>query len=72
MPRAKLTFRQRDVTAAVKAVEAAGHRVERVDIAPDGRISVIVVIAARLAKDANAQTNEWDELLDEDPTALPP
>jgi hypothetical protein len=69
MPRAKLTFRQRDVTAAVKAVEAAGHVVERVEIAPDGRI---VVIATKLATDANAQTNEWDEVLDEDPAALRP
>jgi hypothetical protein len=67
MPRAKLTFRQRDVTAAVKAVEAAGHIIERVEIASDGRISVIVT---KLAK-GSARTNEWDEVL-EDPPALRP
>jgi hypothetical protein len=43
MPRAKLTFRRRDVTAAVKAFEAAGHVVGRVEIAPDGSISVIAI-----------------------------
>ena len=41
MSRTKANFRQRDVTAAVKAVEAAGHAVKRVEITPDGRILVI-------------------------------
>jgi hypothetical protein len=42
MARVRLTFRQRDVTAAIKAVEAAGHVVARVEIAQDGKIIVVL------------------------------
>ena len=34
-------FRQADVSRAVKAAQGAGLRIGRVDIAPDGRISII-------------------------------
>jgi hypothetical protein len=63
MPRAKLTFRQRDVTAAVKAIVASGHAVERVEITPDGRI---VVIVAKSGEDVS-RANEWDAILEEPP-----
>lgn len=43
MARVRLTFRQRDVTAAIKAVERAGHKVARVEIGQDGRIVVALV-----------------------------
>lgn len=36
MARDRLTFRQRDVTAAIKAVEAAGKSVARVVVRKDG------------------------------------
>ena len=69
MARAKLTFRQRDVTAAIRAMEAAGHAVDRVEISPDGRI---VVIPVKSGKDAAAvDINEWDADL-EDQAALHP
>lgn len=42
MARAPLTFRQRDITAAIKAVAAAGHTVARVEITKDGRILIEV------------------------------
>jgi hypothetical protein len=54
------TFRQRDVTAAIKAVEAAGHGVARVEIGRDGRI---IVFPARTDEDHPPSSNEWDEAL---------
>jgi len=42
MSRGPATFRQRDVTAAVKAVVAAGCPVMRVRIGKDGEITVEV------------------------------
>ena len=60
MPRGPSTFRQRDVTAAVKAVEAAGHKIARVEIGRDGRI---IVFPARTDEDHPASSNEWDKVL---------
>jgi hypothetical protein len=37
------TFRQTDVTRAIKAVEAAGREVRRVDIGRDGTIRLVMV-----------------------------
>ena len=41
MARRKSLFRQQDATRAVRAVHAAGLEVQRVEIAPDGRITII-------------------------------
>jgi hypothetical protein len=49
-------FRQSDLTKALKAAKAAGSEVARVEIAPDGRMVVV------MTKDA-AQ-DEKNELLD--------
>jgi len=63
MSRAPSAFRQRDVTAAVKAVKAAGVAVVKVEIERDGKISVVA------AKDDQStvadvtpheRSNEWD------------
>jgi hypothetical protein len=35
MPRAPLTFKQRDVTAAIKAAMQAGQHVDRIEIRRD-------------------------------------
>lgn len=44
MPRGACTFRQRDLTAVVKAMEAAGKVVDRAEIEPStGKIIVFVV-----------------------------
>jgi DNA-directed RNA polymerase alpha subunit len=40
MARSRRTFRPRDITAAIKAMEAAGLPVSQVDISPEGRITV--------------------------------
>lgn len=58
MPRERLTFRQRDLTAAIKAVKAAGDRIARIEIDRGGKI---VVIPAGEAQAADAGENEWDK-----------
>ena len=41
MSRAPSTFKQRDVTAALKAAAAAGVKLKRIEIAQDGKIVLI-------------------------------
>ena len=48
MSRGPRTFRQADVTRAIKAAVAAGVEIERVEVDKDGRIVVIAKGAARL------------------------
>jgi len=55
-----LTFRQRDVTAAVKGVSAAGFLVHRVEIDKTGKIVVITSPEHEIEKRG---ANEWDEVL---------
>jgi hypothetical protein len=60
MPRGQCTFRQGDVTKAVKAVLAAGVRVARVEVDRAGRI---VVIAGEPATAEQAkEVGEWDRI----------
>jgi len=61
MPRAPSTFRQQDVTRAVKAVTAAGVHIARVEIDKTGKI---VIIAADTAErsDGKTKANEWDRV----------
>ena len=63
MSRGPCTFRQRDVRAAVKAVEASGHKVERVDFAPGGTFSVVVsgTTVNGPHADQQGERNEWDQ-----------
>lgn len=61
MSRAPSKFRQRDVTAAVKAVEAAGHPVRRVKISHEGDIEVEIGTPADPPPDV--PVNPWDEVL---------
>jgi hypothetical protein len=42
MARGDCTFRQRDLKAALKAVEQSGAAVARVEVKPDGTIVVIL------------------------------
>lgn len=52
-------FRQRDVTAAIKAVRAAGCAVARAEIEPEnGRI--VVVIGEPEQQQGAKDQNEWD------------
>jgi hypothetical protein len=58
MPRGQQTFKQGDVTKAVKAVAAAGVQVARVTIDRSGKITVET--GKPMESDSG---NEWDEVL---------
>jgi hypothetical protein len=60
MPRAPSTFRQQDVTRAVKAVVAAGVDIARVEIDKTGTIRIITVKAEPNGQVREA--NEWDSI----------
>jgi hypothetical protein len=53
------TFRQRDLTAAVKGVFAAGCEVARVEIDKNGTI-VVIPAKTKAPADFSDDTNEWD------------
>jgi hypothetical protein len=60
MSRGPRTFKQTDVTRAVRAVVAAGVEVARVEVDKSGRI---VVIAGKPGpNEASQGGNEWDRL----------
>jgi len=61
MSRGPSTFRQRDLTAAVKAVVAAGQSVARVEVDKAGRISIIIGVPANDNEIAAGGANEWDQ-----------
>jgi hypothetical protein len=73
MSHGTLTFRQRDIRAAIKAVEATGHAVARVEIERDGRIVLVLVRSGddvALSNDDGGEEaedrpepNEWDDWL---------
>jgi len=53
----KATFKQADLTRALRAVEKAGRDVERVEIGRDGRI----VLVFKNGEEVLVERNEWDE-----------
>ncbi len=57
MSRAPCTFRQSDLTRAVKAVRAAGENVARVEVDSTGKIVIIV----GKGEPATSSPNPWDE-----------
>jgi hypothetical protein len=62
MSRAPSTFRQQDVTKAVKAVAAAGVHIARVEIDKAGKIVIITTDATDNHPGERAEVNEWDRL----------
>jgi hypothetical protein len=62
MSRAPSTFRQQDVTRAVKAVVAAGVGIARVEIDKAGKITIIAAGTEPHGVFA-PRGNEWDTLL---------
>ena len=61
MARGQSTFRQRDLTAAVKAVVAAGCEVVRVEVDKDGKI-VVVTGKPQGPVSEGRGGNEWDRI----------
>ena len=62
MARRPSTFRQRDLTAAVKAVVAAGREVARAEIDMTTGNIVLVIGKAQEQPDENKGGNEWDRI----------
>jgi hypothetical protein len=62
MNRAPSTFRQQDVTKAVKAVTAAGVHIARVEIDKAGKIVIITTDATENQSGESAEANEWDRV----------
>jgi hypothetical protein len=61
MARAPSTFRQADVTKAVKAVTAAGVGIARIEIDKAGKIVIIPTTDASQPGDST-EANEWDRV----------
>ena len=59
MSRRPCTFRQQDVTRALKAAVAAGVEIHRIEIDKAGKIVLVAVRAGQ----SQSQINEWDEVL---------
>jgi hypothetical protein len=53
MSRGKQSFRQREITRAVKGVEAAGVRVARIEVDKDGKIIIVTGTAVTQPATAN-------------------
>lgn len=62
MSRGPTTFRQRDVSAAIKAARDAGCEVYRVEIGKDGKISIVT---SRELIATSPEPNPWDVVLTE-------
>ena len=60
MPRGECTFRQRDVTAALKAARDAGAEVARVEI-DKGKIIIVMGKPNEAMPEGQEGANEWDE-----------
>ena len=63
MSRGQQTFKQRDVTKALKATVKAGIAVERVEIDKDGTITIVIARPEDAANSEKPGKNEWDGAL---------
>jgi hypothetical protein len=59
MARGTCTFKQRDVKAAVRAVVAAGCKVERVEVEKDGKI-VVVAASTTPVDELDAELKQFE------------
>lgn len=63
MSRGQQTFKQNDVTRALKATVKAGIAVERLEIDKDGKIVVVIGRPENAANGEKLGKNEWDAVL---------
>ena len=63
MSRGQQTFKQRDVTKALKAAVKAGIAVNRVEIDKDGKIVIVTAKAEDVVDGNYPEKNEWDGVL---------
>ena len=61
MARAACTFRATDVTRAIKAVEAAGKKIRKVEVGKDGKVTIEI---GEPDTASGRHGNEWDDVLD--------
>jgi hypothetical protein len=61
MGRGTQTFKQSDLTRALKATKAAGVGVARIEIAKDGTIAIDIGDATAASDPAISKANDWDE-----------
>jgi hypothetical protein len=60
MSRGPHTFKQADLTRAIKGARAAGINVARIEIGKDGKI---VILPTQSVAALEIAQNEWDEVL---------
>jgi hypothetical protein len=63
MSRGQQTFKQGDVTKALKATVKAGIAVERVEIDKNGKIVIVTARPENAANGEKSGKNEWDGVL---------
>jgi hypothetical protein len=63
MSRGQQTFKQGDVTKALKATAKAGIAVERVEIDKNGKIVIVTARPEDAANGEKPEKNEWDGVL---------
>ena len=63
MSRGQQTFKQRDLTKALKATVKAGIAVERVEIDNNGKIVIVPARPEDAANEEKPGKNEWDGVL---------
>ncbi len=61
MARGPCTFRQQNVTRALRATRAAGIEVQRVEIDKDGKIVVVAGKPTEPPREGEDECNEWDD-----------
>jgi hypothetical protein len=61
--RGKCTFKQSDVTRALKATKAAGFDVSKIEIDRDGRLVVVLSDKKADTNDDNGNGNPWDNAI---------
>ena len=64
MGRGRCTFREADLTRALRAAKKAGADVARAEIARDGKIVLVLNKAGEAP--SRSERNEWDEINGDD------